>query len=679
MNNGLSNYELARSFNPNDLVSHHDTVLSSMAEERRRISVSYDLVRNEPWNEKDLALFKRKRVRPLKMGVLKSSERSILGEFIQNSFSVGFKPTSAEGTDASRIYNAVYLRDFDANMGDKEDVELVRRAWACGRSYQQIYLARHGITGQPLVQFRNLPTLAVTFAPGSMDIGARRDAPFVDVETMMSFDRIAQAFPDKFEKMLPNASRGDSQYKSVDAHAYEDTQSPVNGMFRVIERQYKLFVQYLDYFDADGNLITTVRADDADAKSEAAQGMVSKDEEGNPLFDDNGDEVMQEFSTAIRSEEAMFYAAACPTLLPEEYLYNGPAPIQCRDPRDGRLMFDIVEMYAEELEGEISGFVYGQLDAVQGLNAMVSSMLHSAKHSASQSKTADKSAFIDEAEALRFAKGHTDADAVFFTKPGMHDRAVAPVPHSQLSNDVGNSLGLMRDLLIDNSSTPPSFMGTEQKTGISNAVTSTRISQAAKQLQVLITNYRHFLRNRAAYMVNLWAQFYTAEMVLKIESQDNPEEMEYVKANWYNDALGTVENPLSEAILYDINITDAPSNRTMREKTQADIIELLKSPAMQNDPALATMLVRAWVQHGDMPSWFRNQIWQYSQGIKAAEELRAQIEAARDQSKVDLNNANIEQKNASMKSAQVKDAIALQQATTAIDPSAPQPPQPQGE
>lgn len=616
----MSSRALAREKMAGPLVSDHQDVRSYWQVEHDKARYHLDVVRNEPWSDEDKEVLRLRGTQPLRLSLLKSSERAMIGYFSKSGFNVKFSQVGTDSSEAASVYQSIYTRDYRANKGRLGDAKGIHMAWATGLAHCAIYV--ENVMGDWQARWKWLDRSQVFWDPESKDLGTREDARFVDTEALLGEDAFISAFPE-YATAAESAFRGGGSYEQVE-YVHDDINQANfrNGKVLLIERYYKTIVTSYDLVDQDGLIW-------AEEVAEHEQALAAVNDPENPSI-----------TIIPKSREELWYCAAAPHVT-EKMLYNGKYPLQPRDPQTGDLLWPIQELVAESLGNLAVGFVEPQIDSVRAYNAIMASIAASAKHSASQSKVADESAFKSAAEAQRFAREHTNPGAVFYSKPGMAERTHISVAKSAMSSDAYQAVNILREVIEDVSGTPPAFKGTDFRTNISTGTTSQRIEQGGMGLAHFVDNVVDFLRRRAHYLANIWAEYYDKEEVVEITSSEDEDVKKYVAIN------GTNEIRTADVLRYKVFVEESPYSETNRQRLQSQIIEMTQSPAIQQDPVLIGTLVKAWARLGDMPNWLKLDVANHSSIVQQYEEQRRQAELMQQQAQLQQSMAQTAGQDAS--------------------------------
>ena len=590
--------DLKNSEDSQDLITHADYVVDYYRESNKKRSMCHDFLRGNQFNDRELTAFKNKRKTPIVFNKLKSSERTILGLFIQNKYDVKFSPWNEDDNKQAAVLEKLRIWESQVQNDAQHDLATFQEAWVGGNSFQECFM--DVIPGkEPVMVTQNVSPFAVHFDPDSRIPVTREDAQFYDVHTYMSVEELVDAFPLEKDRILEDLRGQDfsaSAYEKVPVYKDNSVNDRIekNGKYVVIERYYKVKEAYFFSYD-DNEEMQEIKKEHIDSFRE----------------DFPEREIEHDF------KEYLYVAVACQAMNSRKYLYNGMYHAQPREIRSQNIIWPHIEMVAESLLGDPSGFVEHEIAGNKAINSLMSNVLHSAKQDTSQAKLMDKSRFLTEREANRAAKMHTDADAVFNLKPGEDaDRALSPIRKAPgLGNDTYQGINLAQTFLEEVSSTPPSLKGSTQKSGVSGVLNAQMIEQSFTQLQVMTHNYRQFLKRKYELRMAYWLEFYDYEKVVRVaKDPTEDEEYEYLTVNKqvpevdeYGMFTGevTMENALDD-LEYDIVVEDSTKSPTYRHRIQQQISEMINSPAMQVDPVTMQALALEWVKVSDASPGLKN-------------------------------------------------------------------------
>lgn len=633
---------LEGSTNSNDLWGHHKSVETYYQDMNIKKQEAFDFLRDRQWNDEELARFRQLGKVPVVMNNLHASERTVTGLFIQNKYDVKFSPFEPNDQDISDVLNSLYIHTENGQKWSFKDIEVIRQAWACGVAYMEVYMdVQPG--EEPVMRTNILNPFAVWFDPESRDLICREDALFVDRSTWVTPEVVADKFDipldelislvdDKVQLPTDSSMTGNSMTSSGpstgingntvyrDAAVYRDvshlTLDTKNGRILVIERFYKVFKKFYYILDAGMNRV--------EVKQEARGELEAL---GQQIF------------TGKREE--LYYAAIAPAWHTGKYLYNGEYHCSPTDVTSKKIIWPILEMVAESLNGDPSGFVLPQAGANKVINSVMSTIVHSAKNATSTSYLRKKGAFDDQ-NARNFDKNHSNADAVFVVNDDIpFSEVVAPVPKGDAgaSQDNYQALQIASQFQDKVSSTPPSIQGFTENASTSGVLNAQRIEQAFVQLQGFIANWKMFLRRRAALCQYYWRTYWTYEKVIRLTGDDTKKANQFMTINQAvpeTDEMGQQTggirklNDISTAE-NDIVIEDSFRSATYRDKTQQLLGQLMTMPGFNTDPALLGAMALEFARVTDLSQEFKDFLRENSTIAKQMAQAKAQQEQAEKQ------------------------------------------------
>ena len=622
-------YQLNESNFANDLISHHRFVREYHDPFNTNREVNHNFVRGLHYDGDELKKYRDKRKTPVVFNQVKTSERTILGLWLQNAYAIKFSASSPADDDISEILEQLNIWEAEQQGDDMNDIELIRQAWAGGNSFQECFMeVKKG--KEPLMHTYMQNPFAVYWDPESRDLIRRRDASFVDRDSWMTYPEIMRAWPKKKKKVasqLENNQKGDGSYDEIvkfadRGHEYLNER---NGEFRVTERFFKVYEE-AKFAEVEGERI--------DLEKDEVKGFKKL----HP-------------NVQIQTEEIEFLwiAIACEDYSTHDYLYNGRYHCQPRDPRTQEIMWPILEMIAESLDGEPQGYVDHERGPNKIVNAMMSNILSSATHSSAASMLIDPSAFISDKEAKLAARHHSDSDRAFQVKHGRVGDALAPVPKSGVNQDHLYALDFSLNFLREVTSTPPALQGQEEKSGTSGILNAQRIEQGFVQLQVLMKNYQLFSKQRAKLRYYYWREYYTAERTFRVVDKTTPEMDPFMTINKMEaeqDAIGRFTGGFKKmqdinTAIYDIHLEESVKSATYRNRQLTFIEGLAQSGFVQSDPGLAGALLEEALRLSDAPSETKKTLKEHSTLIQQSEMQKKQAEQQLSQSQqvgADLDN-----------------------------------------
>jgi hypothetical protein len=594
--NQISDLSLSRS--AQDLVQHHQNVLSYYAAEDKKLERGFNFLRGEQLTAAEKEGYRERGRTPVIFNKLKTSERSMLGVFLKRKMDMKWATNKPVDQDLSTIMEALRLWDAENCEDEYNDVELIRQAWAGrGVAYQECYVS--AVPGKmPRIKSNSLNPYYVHFDPESRMLISRKDAQFVDVDSFATKEQLVEAWP-KAKELIERGketTRNDvNSYSSV-ARVYNDRGAQVdierNGKYKVTERYYRIRKSYF---------YCIMRAE---------QKTVEINEEEINLFKKKYPD--EKINSGFREE--LWLAVVCEGISNTVYLHNEKYHTQVIDPKTERVMFPILEYAIESLNGDPSSFVEHEIDPQKVINAMIGNIVNSATHGASSAKLMNAGAFINEKEAQNAANYHSDSNKVFRVKSGFADKAIQNIENNNVSSDVHSGLDYANAFQEEVSGTPKNMQGAQEKQE-SGVLYSQRLEQSLNQLQVVFLNYKHFLEQRTRLRYMYQRLYYTEEMTFKVVDKtllkETPlEGQEFLTINkkipamdhFGNHIPGEVKvvNAINDA-LFSLTAEESVKSTSYRQKVMAQLEVLLQSPAAQNDPVLMAGLFLGFLDMSDAP------------------------------------------------------------------------------
>ena len=607
-------YELNKSKDAGDLILHHRYVKEYYSEYNNNREVNHNFVRGFHYDGDEVRKYRDKRKTPIVFNQVKTSERTIIGMFLQNRYDIKFSATTPTDDDLAEILEQLDTWEQNQQGDDMNDMELMRQAWAGGNSFQECFMdIQDG--KEPTMRTKQQNPFAIYWDPDSRELITRTDAKFVDRDSWMSYNTLLKIAPkdkDKIESQIGSSKDGDSGYDEVQAFADRDHENKIerNGQYMVTERFYKV----------DGSIHF----------AEFDNAKVEIEEEDLKAFKEEYPDVQ------VQSEDAeiLYLAITCEDYSPDTYLFNDKYHCQPRDFNSGEIIWPVLEMVAESLAGEPQGFVDHERGPNKVVNAMMSNIVSSATHASAAAMLSDPTAFISEREAKLAARHHSDSDRTFQVKKGRVHDAMAPVPRAGVTADHQYALDYSLTFLKEVTSTPPSMQGQEEGSGVSGKLNAQRIEQGFTQLQPMMKNYRLFLKQRAKLRYYYWRTYYTAEKTFRIVDKTEPEMNPFATINKLEpetDAVGRFTGGFKKmndinASMYDINIEESVKSPSYRDKQLTFVSNMMNSGFVQSDPGLAGALLEEALRLSDAPDTTKKFMKEYSNLIQQAEATKRQAE-----------------------------------------------------
>lgn len=603
---------LQESQSAEDLIRSHDAVVQYHEASRAKIEECFKALRGDIWSDKEKELFRIKKKTPIVLNNLKPSERTILGLFIKNKYDVKFSPFEPTDQDITDVLVQLYLSTSNGQGWKEKDVEIFRQAWAGGVAYQDCYVD-YKPGKEPRIRTANQNVFVISWDPDSRELITREDAEFVDREGWYPFEQLKAKFPDILLDTDNPLESLDGSYQTVEAYRdrtsqYLDTR---NGKIKVIERYYRAREWAYYAILPDGNKMVLERKDVDAFKVDYPDAKIFADE-----------------------MEFLNLAVTAPAVNKTKYLFNDRYHCQPRDPDTDKIIFPILEMVAESLNGDPSGFVEHEIMANKILSGIMSNIYHGIKHSASTSYFADRSRFRDEAEYRRFTKNHADGDQVFDAKELALGPPASEVPKATVSNDHDKLFAYLKQHLDEVSATPPALQGQQEAAGTPGVLNAQRIEQAVTQLLILVHNWRSFLKQRAKLVYAYWREYYTYEMKFRVVEKKNPEDPLWITLNQEvpaKDPNGNLTGAIEKinditAARHDVVIEESNQSPTYRMKNLQVLAEYMQNPAVQQDPELFAILSLHFADMTDMPQTLKQEIKAHSTVLKQQQAQAQQVQ-----------------------------------------------------
>jgi hypothetical protein len=638
-----------------DLIRSHQQVSEYYTAYNNARETHFDFLAGKQWNADEQAILTNKKKTAIVFNQIKSSERTVLGLFIQNRYDIKFAPREPSDQEVSDVLQQLYSYLEGQQEWAYKDIELFRQGWAGGNAFQEVYVdVKPG--REPVIKTRNQNPFAIYWDPESRDLISREDAEFVDRITWMTFDDLIAQYPDKvtredFTHANTSISNRGEVYQKTDIYKDRSHQSfdEKNGRIKVIERLYKCRRQVAYTLDNEYR------------RTDLKKGM-------RPMF---GQEVFKE------DQEYLHLAIACPAWNNGEYLYNDEYHCQPRDTGTGKIIFPILEFCAESLNGQPSGFVEHLIGPNKVVNSMMANILHASKHAASTSLIRRPDAFLNETESKLFDKHHSDGDRVFKAHPKAQDldKLVTTIPKGEAARDNYQGMEIALNHFKEVSSTPPSIQGIAESSSTSGVLNAQRVEQAFVQLQVLIANWKQFLKRRSKLVYFYMKEYFSYEKTFRIIEKKDPQQPDFMTINQVvpqTDPMGNFTGVFEKinditTLEYDISIEDNYRSPSYRYKTQQEISDLMQTTAVQSDPILMGMLFVEFCRLSDMSQETKDFVKQYSsaaqQQAMAAQQQQAQM------GQMQMQQAELDQASQMQQIAQAE-----AEQTTAAKPPAPSTP-----
>lgn len=600
--------DLHKSEDASTLISSHDSVVEFHVPNMETRELCHNYLAGDPWTPEEREVARQKKKPLTEFNPLKTSERTFVGNIIQQRYDV--KPAPREPTDQSKsdVYTAMYHWTADLTETRYKDPNLVRSAWAGGNAWQESFVE---VTPgkKPRIIVNNENNFGIYPDPNRRDLVNNSDCEFIDRVSWMSRTQLADAIPDKEDEILaalPDPSdEGSYERIKVIADRAHEYQNYRNGKYKVIERFYK--VRKKNWFGIGPN------GDRMDIGQDVSQEVRQGFKEDYP-----------DYQLAMQREEYLYLAIVCPSV-GDIFLYNGEYHCQPRDTTTGKIMFPLVELVDEELDGQPMGHVFSQISGIKLINSLLTNQLFAAKNAAGQSHVGSADHF-DEPTRADIEENHNDGSRTFWKKPGAPGGSgMELIPQGQAAPDNDYLLEYSSNYVVEVSSTPPSMKG-QSEGNVAGVLNEQRIQQSFIQNQPFTNNYMGFLTRRAKLWKYYWKEYWKAEDVIRVLEKKDPKDPDWMKINEIvQDEWGNVQrkNTFDDADAYDITFEDSWKSPTVRDKTRKQLSEIMGNRAVQEDPELASETFAYFLQLSDAPQEFKSRVRAIAEGKKKAAEEAA--------------------------------------------------------
>lgn len=589
-----------------DMIRSHDDVVEYYETYNDKREQMERFRKGKMWTEEELDIMRRKGKAPVVFNKIIGPIRTIMGTFINNRYDIKPAPFEPTDQDISDLLTQRYHYTAHHEMCRYKDPAMIETALVEGEAWQESYIdVNPGM--KPRLVVKNQNSKAIYPDPNSTDMIDRSDCDFIDRDSWLTLGDLLEWFPEHsgaLKAALEGYSTDGNAYEGKDDRSHE-TQIMRNGRFRVTERLYKVRKR----------MWTAVSPDAED------EVFIGEDQTGD--LRESFIEDYPEHTMTSTVEEYLYLAVACKAWSNDEFLYNGEYHCQPRDPRTGRILFPLVQLYCESYSGESNGFVEFMKDPNRVINSMMANKLHASKHAVNTSLILDPANFTpDDMEDLE--KHHSDGDRTFKTKPGVDPtNAVGLLPQGKSAPDTNSTLEYASMFQEEVSSAPPAARGVAEG-NVPAALNEQRIQQAFTQLAGFAENLKLFLQKRAKLWYYYDREYFTEEETFRVMEKKNPEDEDYMTMNqWQMDALGNVMkvNDINAAT-YDIVFEDSWQSATVRDKVRQQIIQLQQNPGAANDPVLNAFLTLYFLKLTDAPEDLKQFVRQHSSAVQQQEAQR---------------------------------------------------------
>lgn len=588
------------------LIASHDSVVEFHTPNMETRELCHDYLAGDPWTTEEREVARQKKKPLTEFNPLKTSERTFVGSMIQQRYDI--KPSPREPTDQNKadVYAAMYHWTADITGTRHKDPNLVRSAWVGGNAWQESFVE---VTPgkKPRIHVNNENNFAIYPDPNRRDLVDNSDCEFIDRVSWMSRSQLADAIPDKEDEILaglPDPMRTVYDKTKVYADRTHEFQNYRNGKYKVIERFYKVRKKTWMGVSPQGEKMQI----GTDVNQETRENFKA----------DYPDHTMH-----MEREEFLYLAIVCPAL-GGIFLYNGEYHCQPRDPVSTRIMFPLVELVDEELDGQTSGHVFPQISGIKMVNSLMTNKLFAAKNAASQSHVGSTDHF-DPTVQTDIEESHNDGSRTFWKKPNAPPGpGMELIPQGKDAPDNNYLIEFASHYIEEVSGTPPSMKGMVEGSA-SGVLNDQRIQQASIQTQGFNNNYAGFLTRRAKLWKYYWKEYWKAEEVIRILEKKDDKDPDWIAINQIvQDEYGNVktQNSLDDADAYDMTFEDSFKSPTMRDKILKQLSQMGQNA--QNDPELNTLITGYSLHLSDAPQEFKNQVKELQDQRKQAQETAAQ-------------------------------------------------------
>ncbi len=415
---------------------------------------------------------------------------------------------------------------------------MYQNAYITGRAYRWHWVAQ-GEDGKAEIKSEVLNPYAVYFDPDSRDVISRADAQFVDICHWLLPEDIAEKFPQVAKEISGNIEdrllfSSFEKYDHSLNRKHED-ETDFHGKKLVVERYYRL----------KNTLMLAVWAPDTSDK----------------------------------------------------LLYNGPYHTQPKDPATGKVMFPVTELVSDSIMGDSDGFVEFLKDPIKMVSALYTQILEAARHTGS-GYLVNRDAFATPEEADRAMKYGPHANKRYELNPKANpSTAFVPIPNVSrptISVDVLERIKLELDEIT---SATKALRGEREESGTPASLNQQRIEQSNNQLNSFFSFIKRYLQQNLKLRYAYWRESYTDEMTFRIATPQGGQEAVTIntpQTDWWGNPTGVKTNDISSA-KFDIVISDSFKSPTAMAKMVAEILEMLKNPAIAQNPAIAPVLVEEYI------------------------------------------------------------------------------------
>jgi hypothetical protein len=600
--------DLHKSQDASELIESHDATVAFHSKNMEVRELCHEFLAGNSYSDEEREIARQKKKPLAEFNPLKTSERTFVGSMIQMRYDI--KPTPREPTDQNKsdVYSAMYHWTADITGTRYKDPNLCRAAWAGGSAWQESFVE---VTPgkKPRIHVTNENNFAIYPDPNRRDLIENSDCEFIDRVSWMSKEQLIDAIPDKEDEIgvaLPDLNSSTYEKTKVYADRTHEYSNYRNGKYKVIERFYKVRKKIWQALTPQGENMP-IGAD------------VNKDvrEDYRANYPDH--------TMYMERQEFLYLAIVCPAV-GNEFLFNDEYHCQPRDPVTQKIMFPLIELIDEEIDGQPSGHIISQIPGIRMTNALLTNSLFAAKNAAGQSHTISQDHY-DEVTIEDIEENHNDGSRSFRKKPNAPPgTGIDLIEQGRSAPDNSYLIDYASNYTVEVSSTPPSMKGMSEG-GASGVLNEQRIQQAAVQTQPFNNNYSSFLIKRAKLWKAYWKEYWKAEEVIRVLEKKDDKDPDWITINQIvQDEYGNVQtkNSLDDADAYDITFEDSFKSPTVRDKVQKQLSTMMQNGSLQQDPELAAEVYSYFLMLSDAPQDFKNRVKQIAENKKKAQEAAAQ-------------------------------------------------------
>lgn len=587
---------------------HHQMVVRFHAGRNDLRAKNIDAVDGVHYTPEELHRYQETFRVPVVFNQFPSSRRTVVGTFLRERFDVEVVPVGAEDQKLADALRALFAHEDYQGNDTHQDAIMAVNAWIGGDANR--YCWPETWPGErPYIANRILNPFAVSWDPNSVELILRTDAEFVDIDLWMSGDEIAERWPDAALNPDVVVENSTGEFLPVDNARDRDHESMGhrNGKWHVVERYYRRREVVPCILDGNNEWIA-IKDVGRFSKMFPTQKIVRR-----------------------RSESLWVCQWAPEAQKDKKFLYNGPYHVQPRDPKSGRILWPVVELVAEQINGVAKSFVTPLQPANKVIDVMVTGIIESAKHAPS-SYEVDESAFISPSEAHEAIKYGPHSNRRWRMKPGMAGKGFAPSQKSQVSGDFASGINLASQYIDQQSSTPPATRGLAEGNA-SGTLNQQRIEQGNTQLAEFINNFRLYRKTLANLRYAYAREIYTDEMLVRVEGLDGKiqsytlnQEVQGTDPHGFPIPGSVVKiNDITSA-LFDIRMVDSFKSPTVRDRQLQVLGQLMQNQAVMADPDMSRALITEFARLSDSSAEFKAAIAQAGAARAAAAQEKQRLD-----------------------------------------------------